>query len=163
MKKILTVLILIISNSLFAQNDYPKYTFDSTGSKLVTLTLEQAQVLDNKIELLPLYEKILNQIGNLDTLCINTIIKKEKIINFQDEKIKIQKELMDIKDKKISNTELQIENYKLTEETYKKEIENKNKEIDLHINNIKKTRGKILIGCGVGVLIGFITSILILH
>jgi hypothetical protein len=158
MKHILIILMMILSSKIFAQIEYPLFTVDSVGTKLVVLTLEQAQALDNKTDLLPLYEKMSTQINNVDSSCIRTIEEKDKTINSQDKLIKNKNSLIIGKDKEINNLNLQVSNYKITEETYKKEIENKNKEIDLHLNKIKRTKGKILIGGGIGLVVGFVTA-----
>lgn len=152
---------MFLSVKLSAQIEYPKFTTDSTGNKLVVFTLEQAQALDNKTDLLPLYEKMATQIGSVDSSCIKTIEEKDKTIISQDKLIKNQNNTISGKDKEINNLNSQITNYKATEENYKKEIDNKNKEIDLHLDKIKRTKGKVLIGGGIGIVVGFITAAII--
>lgn len=143
--------------------EYPKFSTDSSGNKLVVMTLEQAQALDNKTDLLPLYEKMSTQVGQVDSSCVITIREKDEAIKSQDKVINSQKEVISGKDKELKNLRLIIENYKSTEETYKKEIDNKNKEIDLHLDKISKMRGRILIGSGIGVVVGFVAAIIIPH
>ena len=163
MKKLILILLIFQFIKLNGQNEYPKMSIDSTGNKVVILSIEQAQIIDNKLELLPLYEKMSTEIGSIDSSCIKTIYQKDEIINSQDKLIKSQKELIKGKQEEILNLNLQIKNYKLTEETYKKEIDNKNKEINLHLDKLDKMKIKVLIGGVVGFSIGFITNILIQH
>lgn len=152
---------MILSIKSSAQTEYPKFTTDSIGNKLVVLTLEQAQALDNKTDLLPLYEKLSTQIGSVDSSCIKTIEEKDKTITSQDKFIKNQNNLISGKDKEINNLNLQITNYKVTEEGYKKEIDNKNQEIELHLDKIKRNKGRVLIGGGIGLVVGFVTAVII--
>ncbi len=163
MKNLFILLFIIISSYVYSQTDYPKMSVDSAGVRIVILTLQQAQDLDNKTELLPLYEKMITQIDRVDSTCIKTISEKDSVINSLDNQINSQKNLLSGKNKEIINLTSLIDNYKSTEETYKREIENKNKEINLHIEQINRLRGKILISGGVGVVIGFITGFIIFH
>ena len=161
MKKILPILLIITSNFCFCQIEYPICHTDSLGEKVVTMTLQQARELDNKTDLLPLYEKMSTQIGEVDSSCIKTILEKDRVITNQDKVIKESDILISTKNKQINNLENQIIVYKEVEKTYQKEIENKNKEIDLHLCKIKSLKGKVFILSGVGLIAGLITGLVI--
>lgn len=163
MKNLLIVLFLTISNLVFSQVEYPCMKVDSLGNKIVIMTLEQAQDLDNKTDLIPLLEKINTQSSQVDSSCVKNLADKDKIIDSQQKQIVNQKDLVSNKNKEIDNLNQQINNFNKVEENYKQEIDNKNKEIDLHLGQINKLKGKILIGGGVGVVLGLVAGFIISH
>ena len=58
MKKILITMMLVLSSVLaFSQTDYTRIETDSLGKKVVVMTIEQAQKIDNNLEILQLMEK----------------------------------------------------------------------------------------------------------
>lgn len=78
MKKfILTFVLLISSIFLFAQ-DYPYISVDSCGRKTVTMTIEQAQKIDNNLEILKLL-KI--QTSNCDSVVSAYIVVVDEYKN----------------------------------------------------------------------------------
>jgi len=161
MKNLFIILLLIITNYVYSQIDYPICHTDSLGEKVVTMTIQQARELDNKTDLLPLYEKMTTQIGQVDSSCIKTISEKDKVINNQDKILKDNDKLIRVKSQQVDNLQKQISIYKEIEETYKKEIENKNKEIDLHLGKIKNLKGKVFILSGVGLITGLVAGLII--
>jgi hypothetical protein len=111
MKIILTLLtFLIISITSFSQIDYPRFDIDSMGQKVVVMTIEQAQILNNKAQLLSLLEQLDVQINNYDSICIKVINEKEIVIAKQDIQINNLKELANNKDQQIENLQEQIAN-----------------------------------------------------
>lgn len=163
MKNIITLLIFLFSLNLFSQGiDYPIIEVDSLGNTVVTMTIEQAQTLDNKAELLELLEESYSQMANLDILFINIINDKDIIIARQDMQISDLKSLVDNKDEQIENLQKQITDYKMSEILFNKELLNKDKEIELHIGEVKRVKNKMIIG-GVtaGVIITTLTAILL--
>jgi len=164
MKKILTLLtFLIISISSFSQIDYPRYDIDSLGQKVVVMTIEQAQILNNKAQLLALFEQLDAQINDYDSVCIKVINDKEIVIAKQDIQINNLKDLVNNKDQQIENLQEQIANYRLKEVIWAKEIENKDKEINLHLDKIRKQRNRMILGGSIGgaVIVGLITLIIV--
>jgi len=164
MKIILTLLtFLIISITSFSQIDYPRFDIDSMGQKVVVMTIEQAQILNNKAQLLSLLEQLDVQINNYDSICIKVINEKEIVIAKQDIQINNLKELANNKDQQIENLQEQIANYKLKEDLLIKEIENKDKEINLHLNKIRKQRNRMILGSSIGgsVIVGLIILIVL--
>jgi hypothetical protein len=145
----------MIFTTLFslAQSDYPKVTVDSSGIAVVTMTLEQAQVLDNKAELLDLFEKLNGQLGDYDSVCIRVINEKDIVIAKQDVQIKKLNDLSNNKDKQIENLQSQIADYKKSELLSKELISNKDKEIGEHKDEIKRLKTKMVIGGSTGGLI----------
>jgi hypothetical protein len=104
MKKILTILTLIFTTLIFAQDvkiEYPRYVVDSTGQKVVQMTIAQAMKLDNNTELLGLFEQLGVEMGNLDQVCIKVINDKNLVISSQKVEITNLKENLVIKSQEI--------------------------------------------------------------
>jgi hypothetical protein len=158
--------ILFLTTSVSAQKiNYPRYEIDSLGRKVIVMTIEQAQSLDNETDLLPLFEKLNVQVGEVDLSCIKVVNEKDVVIAIQEVQISNQKSLLVVKDKEISNLQAQITDYKNQEFTYIKEIENKDKEIELHLDKIHDQKVKMFIGGGIGgvTIVGLILSLLLIH
>jgi peptidoglycan hydrolase CwlO-like protein len=162
MKNILTVLfIFIFCISSYSQVEYPRIEKDTLGQIVVIMTIEQAQDIDNRLELLSLFENLNAQIGDYDSLCIKVINEKDKVIATQDIKIENLNSLNDNKDAQIDNLKQQISEYQKKEATYQQEIENKDKEIKLHKEKISKQKTKMIVGSSIGgaLIIALILSI----
>jgi peptidoglycan hydrolase CwlO-like protein len=162
MKKLLILLTLLLTMSSFAQIDYPRIEKDSLGQEVVIMTIEQAQVIDNKLELLSLFENLNIQINNYEVICVKIINEKEEIIAKQDIQIKNLKDLNSNKDDQIENLKSQIVNYQVKETMWSEEILNKDKEIKLHKEKIDKQRNRMILGGSIGgaIISGLIAIIL---
>jgi hypothetical protein len=68
MKNIFIIILSFFALFSSAQIDYPKYSVDSLGQKIVLLTIDQAMRLDNNSELLGLFEKLNSQISDYDSV-----------------------------------------------------------------------------------------------
>lgn len=68
----LLLLFLTISTKSFSQDEFPKYAIDSSGQKVVEFTIQQAQRIDNDLDLLEQMDKM--QLG------CDTVIKTYKIV-----------------------------------------------------------------------------------
>lgn len=164
MKSIIFLLsFLFMSFNSFSQGmDYPRYEIDSLGQKVVVMTIEQAQKLDNSVDLLNLFEQLDATLNDYDSICVKVIADKDKVIAQQDVQISQLKALNSNKDSQIENLLAQINDYKNKEIGYVKELENKDKEIELHLDKIKDLKTKMWIGGGIGgvVIIGLILGII---
>jgi hypothetical protein len=165
MKKliILFTLFLFTLTSFSQQIDYPVIHVDSLGNTVITMTIEQAQILDNKADLLNLLEKANSQMSDVDSVCIRVVNEKEEVIIKQDLKINELTNLINNKDEQIENLQRRITDYQLKEILFNKEIENKDKEINLHLGEIRRVKRKSLIG-GItgGAIIITLTSFLLI-
>lgn len=165
MKSIIFILsFLLISFNSFSQGiEYPRYEIDSLGQKVIVMTIEQAQKLDNNSDLLALFEQLDANLNDYDSLCIKVIAEKDRVIAQQDVQISQLKSMIDNKDSQIDNLQAQISDYKNKEMGYIKEIDNKNKEIDLHVDKIKKLKTKMIVGGGLGglTIIGLVIGIIL--
>ena len=163
MKNLLILLFgLIISVNSFSQIDYPRYEVDSLGQKVVVMTIEQAQKLDNNSELLELFEQLNTQIGNYDSVCVQTINDKNRVISEQKVLIEQLKSSLDTKDTAITNLQNQVLKYQENEILFNRQITNLNNQIKLKDDKIKDQKTKMIIGGSIsGVsIIGLILGIL---
>jgi glucan phosphorylase len=152
-----------MSMSLLSQTiEYPRYEVDSLGQKVVVMTIEQAQKLDNDTDLLALFEKLDSDLDDYDSLCVKVIAEKDVVIAQQTVQINQLKELNKNKDAQIDNLLAQINDYKNKEIGYIKEIANKNEEINLHLDKIREQKIKMIVGGGLGglVIIGLVIAII---
>ena len=150
MKKMILLLTMLLTFSAFTQIEYPIIEKDSLGNTVVIFSLEQAQDIDNKLELLELLEKMDGQILDYDSLCVKVVNEKDEVIAKQDIQIETMTKLLDNKDDQVLNLKSQIIDYQAKEETYKKQLENKDREIELHEKKIKDQRNRMVIGGSIG-------------
>jgi uncharacterized coiled-coil protein SlyX len=163
MKKIISIIIsVLIFLTAQSQISYPKFDTDSLGQKVVILTIEQAQALDNNSDLIVLFEKLNGQIGTYDSVCIKVVNQKDSVIGSQTIQINNLKNQLKIKDEKITNLQSTISKQDTLVVNLNQTITNKNTEIALHkdqIKNVKKNAFKK--GAIVGVIVGILIKCLI--
>lgn len=157
MKHILTILVLFTSLLCFSQT-YPKIEVDSSGNKVVVMTIEQAQKLDNNMEILSLLEKAIVDCDNLSNSYIKVIDEQKKTISFLELDVKLLKEQLVDKDLLISNLQQRLDNAnRLSVECENQKIELNTKVTTLE-GEITRLKVKKNVGYGIGVagIIGLI-------
>jgi len=162
MKKIILLLscIFIFLCSFAQLEEYPKIVTDSVGNKTVIFTLEQVRIIDNKLDILELFEQSDNLSSGLDSICIKVIDDKNNVIALQDIQIDNLTQSNSLKDEEIDNLNFQISKYIRNEVLYDKELKNKDEEIELHLDKMRDFKKKTIIGGIVGG--GIITGLVIL-
>ena len=165
MKKLLILIFgLFLYISAHAQIEYPRYEIDTCGEKVVVLTIQQAQCLDNSTDLLFLFEKLNSQISNYDSICLKVVNQKDSVISSQSIDIKKLKEDAALKDRQIYDLSKVVMNDSLQKIGFKTEINNKDKEINLRILEIKHAKRDYAIGGGaIGIIVGLVVGILLMH
>jgi hypothetical protein len=161
MKKLLIIPILLLSLLSFSQ-DYPRIELNDKGQKVVVFTLEQAQKIDNDLEVYSLLKVARIKCDSLNLSYVKVIDEQRnqivllKSINDQD-----NKQLID-KDKQIKNLTDQNTNLEKNVKLCDDQKDNDQKEIDGLKKDIKKTKWKSL-GGGflVGVVVTLVTVLLI--
>jgi hypothetical protein len=159
---IISTIFIFLSLTLFGQIDYPRYETDSLGQKVIVMTVQQAQTLDNSTDLIPLFNKLNVQLGTVDSACIKVVNDKDVVIAKQQVQINDQKNLINTKNDEISNLQKRIDQYITNEKFYKDEIKNKDAEIQLHLDKIQDQKVKMWVGGSLGGLsiIGLIIGII---
>jgi hypothetical protein len=155
MKKLLIIPILLLSLLSFSQ-DYPRIELNEKGQKVVVFTLEQAQKIDNDLEIYALLKVARIQCDSLNLSYVKVIDEQRnqivilKSINEQD-----IKQLAD-KDKQIKNLTDQNANLDKNVKLCDEQKLNDQKEIDGLKKDIKKTKWKSL---GGGFLVGVVATL----
>lgn len=144
--------IFIISNSLSQTIDYPRIEIDSLGKKVVVMTIEQAQKVDNNFELLDLLEKTSIDCENLNNSYIKVIDDQKKTITLLEIDLKNYKDNSIDKDKQIANLQERLTNaINLSTDCEKQKIEMDDK-VKILKGEITTLKIKRNIGYGAGVL-----------
>lgn len=164
MKKLfLAIIMLLTANTLMSQTTdtitYPIIKTDEFGKKVVVFTLEQANKIDNKLEILSIMEQTNAHFLQYDLTSIKLLEEKEQIINMLDKQIVELNGLVSLKNAQIQNLREQTLNNTNIEVLLKKEIENKNTEINLHLSKIKKLERNFFISGAVAAVLGTILII----
>ena len=167
MKKLLSILIfLMFTFTISAQTiEYPRYEIDSLGQKVIVLTIEQAQKLDNNSDLLLLLEKYAQQIAEYDSVCIKTVNEKEKVIDLQKIEISKLKQNLTVKDKEIANLQGRVNEYIVKETFWNEQMKLKDETIVKKDKQISGLKSKMIWG-GVGggaAIIGLILGIIFIN
>jgi hypothetical protein len=164
MKKLLTILFFIITSISYSQ-DYPRIETDSTGKKLVVLTYEQAQKIDNAFELLTLLEKAGAECDSLTLSYIKVIDGLKNQASLLEIDVKLYKKQVIDKDKQIENLQERLNNCENIKSTCDQQISLRDKQIVLLDDEIKtlKTKRNISYGVGIAGIIGGILLVLFVH
>jgi vacuolar-type H+-ATPase subunit I/STV1 len=164
MKKLLTILFFIITSISYSQ-DYPRIETDSTGKKLVVLTYEQAQKIDNAFELLTLLEKAGAECYSLTLSYIKVIDVLKHQTSLLEIDVKLYKNQVIDKDKQIENLQQRLNNCETVKSTCDQQISLRDKQIVLLDNEIKtlKTKRNIAYGSGIAGIVGGILLVLFVH
>lgn len=160
MKNILFIFSLIISTTLFGQK-YPRLEKDSLGNQVIVMTIEQAQKLDNNMEILILLEKAVVDCENLSNSYLKVIDEQKRTISLLEIDVKLLKEQLKDKDKAIANLQERLDNATDLSnkcEDQKKDLEGKVEVLEDEVSTLKLKKN---VGYGVGVL-GAIGAILVL-
>lgn len=164
MKRIFALIIFLMSFSFAYSQGYPKIETDSLGNKVVVMTIEQAQKLDNNTDLLVLFQKLDADLGSYDSMCVKVINEKDVVIASQTVQIENLKNSVKIKDDKVIELQKEVAQHLLKIGSLQSEIDNKNTEINLHKGQITKAKWNFAIGGGVGgLLIGLVLGIFATH
>jgi hypothetical protein len=129
--------------------DYPRCDIDSNGQHIVIMTIQQAQSLDNATDLLNLLEKLNIQMIDYDSVCINVVNAKDKVIISQKLEINNLKESLDNKNQQIVILQNEISSYNKKISIMQDIIDNRQQIVDLKDKQIKKLKSNLIWG-GIG-------------
>lgn len=169
MKNILITFLALFSLNLFSQStlDLPKFYIDNGDTVGIVISIEQAQQIDSDQELLELLEK-------KGINCDSTISRYIKVVNEYDNqiailelKVKSQEVVIKLKDESIQNLNERLNNCETDVAAANRQISIlqetiKNLEKRLTLSKIKSSL-KMGGGLVVGVIVGFVSAIVILH
>jgi peptidoglycan hydrolase CwlO-like protein len=164
MKKILMLTIFMIVSILSkAQTkDLPQYLIEGGDTIGIIISVEQAQVLDNDVELLELFKKLRINCDNLDSHYI-------EVINAQNDQIALlkvnTKELQGqgvALNSQITSLKEQVQNSEKKNKLCDEELANKDEEIKILKKEIFKQKVKKIISVTGNVILVVVTTILII-
>jgi len=164
MKKLLVLLLgVFLTCTSYAQLSYPRFETDSLGQKVIVLTIEQAQALDNQTDLLVLFEKLNGQLGDYDSACLKVVNDKDRVIASQEIQISTCKKDIETRNALLKNMNIQLQKYLGKIKSLESTITNKDAEIKLHLGEIKRVKKNSLLKTGIGgvVILGLITGIIL--
>ena len=164
MKNILLILTFLLSFTSFSQT-YPRFETDSNGKKVVIITYEQAQKIDNAFEMLKLLEKAGSECDSLTLSYVKVIDEQKGQITLLSADVTLYKNQIVDKDGQISNLKQRLSNSEDDAKHCDEQIVVKEKQITLLENEITtlKTKRNVAYGVGVAGIIGGILLVLILH
>jgi uncharacterized coiled-coil protein SlyX len=174
MKHLLTLLVgLILSVSVMAQQttlsvdstktiDYPSFYIVGGDTLGIIISIEQAQSLDNDLELYSLFEKMKISCDSTIKAYVVVVNEYSNQVAILETKVKSLETTNKAKDAQIKELNGQIVNYKLDLEKAGKQLKLKSKIIsnqEKRITGLKLQRtaysvGAGIVGVGVGILIG---------
>lgn len=163
MNKVLTYILIMFSSIILAQEkiDYPTIYTDSLGQRVITMTIEQAQILDNDTDLLIEFKKLadadeIEKIAYINVINSNNIIIASQKIEISKLNLTIDGKSNEIAELKNRLNEYSINNSILNEKFNKSQliVNEKNKQL----TNLKT---KMIIG-GIGGAIAIVALIAII-
>ena len=164
MKKILMLTILMIVSILSkAQTkDLPQYLIEGGDTIGIIISVEQAQVLDNDVELLELFKKLRINCDNLDSHYI-------EVINAQNDQIALlkvnTKELQGqgvALNSQITSLKEQVQNSEKKNKLCDEELSNKDEEIKILKKEIFRQKVKKIISVTGNIILVVVTTVLII-
>lgn len=165
MRYLLIFILTILSNIAISQETInipsPYFLIENGDTLGVVFTVEQTQVIDNKLELLSLFEDLQTKYNSVDTYYIEVINKNNEKILLQEIKINeliLKSEEMD---KLIVNLREQISKLEESSDICDLKLENKDKQIELLEEDLRKEKFKKWLSVAGNVAIGILTIIII--
>jgi len=152
MRKIFTIVLMALSFICVGQKDYPKLSTDSTGKKIVIFSYEQAQKIDNNLEIIKLLEKAGTECDSLNLKyikVINELENQNKLLNSGSDLLKSQ--IVD-KNSQIENLKQQITNCETNNTDCDSQIKLKEDQILTLKDELKTVKRKRNITYGAGIL-----------
>jgi predicted RNase H-like nuclease (RuvC/YqgF family) len=151
---------LLLSNVVLTQ-ETPYFLVENGDTIGVVLSVEQTQILDNKLELLSLFEDLQTKYKNVDTYYIEVINKNNEKILLQELKIKELISKSEEMDKLIFNLKEQISKFEQSSDICDSIIQNKDKQIELLNEDLRKEKFKKRLSVAGNVVAGILAIIII--
>lgn len=153
---------LVLISFLSYSQEYPKIELNQKGEKVMIFTIDQAQKIDNDLEILSLLEKSKIQCDSLNISYIRVIdSQNHQIVLFENSVSELKLQIKD-KDSQIDNLSAQMKNLEESNKLCDEQKVVKDKQIDGLRKDLKKEKIKKWFVGGAGLLIG-ILAVLIVH
>jgi len=165
MKLIFTIMLMISSILSFSQTDYPRIEIDSLGHKVVVMTIEQAQKIDNNLEILNLLEKQGTQYDSLNVAFLKVVDDLNKQVSLLELNVnKLKDQIMD-KDIQISYLQQELSNSESNIKLCEIQKNNDKEEINILKKEVKKQKMQKFGGfiVGLAAIVGGVLVLLSAH
>jgi len=146
--KYIILMLMICLGKISHSQDYPRYEINADGLKVIVMTIDQAQKLDNNSDLLEVFKKLNSNIDSINIINLKVIDDKNNVISLLELKISKIGESNRLNYESMIYLQKQIDIYKNNEIILNKMIVNKEGVIsqkDVDIKLIKK-RSRFIIG-----------------
>lgn len=150
MKKFILTLVLIISSIFIFAQDYPRIETDSSGKKVVVMTIEQAQKIDNNFEIIALLQRQGSECDSLNIAYLKVIDNYKKQIALLELDVKTLKEQLLNKDIQISNLQQQLSNMETVNKLCEDQKGKDQEIISLLKKEVRRQKWQKFVGFGVG-------------
>jgi predicted RNase H-like nuclease (RuvC/YqgF family) len=163
MKKILTLLLTLISFVAISQNELetPRYLIENGDTIGIVLSVEQVQNLDNKTELLYLFEKLQINCDSVNSHYIEVINSSDEKIGLLEVKVSELISQGNEKDGLIKNLKEQVAKMEEDNNLCDSQLKNKDSEIKLLKEDLRKEKFKKWLSTAGNVALGVVAIILI--
>ena len=159
--KIIFCLIATMISFVSTSQEYPKIEHNKRGEKVVVFTLEQAQKIDNDLEILSLLEKSSIQCDSLNLSNARTIEAQARQIEFLDKGIILLEEQVKDKDLQIENISTRFKNLEKNNKICDEQKTIKERQISKLKLDLKKEKAKSWLLGGSGIAIGILAILII--
>ena len=160
MKSLLLIFMLLLSSLSFSQ-EYPKIELNDKGEKVVVFTLEQAQKIDNDLEIYELLKVSRIKCDSLNLSYVKVIDEKNnQIVLLKNINRETEKQIID-KDKQINILVEQSKNLQKNIDLCDKQRVNDTKQIEGLKKDLRKMKWKGLAGGFIGGVVLTIVAVLV--
>jgi len=139
MKFLLTFISVLFFTVAFSQ-EYPRIEKDSLNNDVMVLTIDQAQKLDNDLDLLNLYKSLDDECAKQESVYVQVVNDKDAVIASQKLEISALIEYSENKAAQITVLQNQVNEYKNNNSILQAQVDNRQKVIgekDLQIGILK--------------------------
>jgi uncharacterized protein (DUF3084 family) len=162
MKNILILIFGILTSLNSFSQEYPKLDTDSNGNKVIIMTYDQAQKIDNGLDLLFLFEQLALDFQKYDEVTLKVINDQNDLIISQKFEIETLYKINLNKDQQIENLKKRLNNCEDMIQLSNKEISFKNEIISEKNKQIKKLKTQKAFGIIINIVTITVATLLIL-
>lgn len=158
--KIVFSIILVFFSFLSYSQEYPKIELNQKGEKVMIFTIEQAQKIDNDLEILAILEKSKIQCDSLNLSYIRIVdAQTHQIVLLEKSIYELKSQIVD-KDSQIGNLSVQIKNLEESNKICDEQKCIKDKQIDGLKSDLQKEKIKKWLFGGVGLAVGILAILI---
>jgi hypothetical protein len=162
MKNILILIFGILTSLNSFSQGYPKLDTDSNGNKVVIMTYDQAQKIDNGLDLLFLFEQLALDFQKYDEVTLKVMNDQNDLIISQKFEIETLYKINLNKNQQIENLKKRLNNCEDMIQLSNKEISFKNEIISEKNKQIKKLKTQKAFGIIANIVTITVATLLIL-